>query len=42
MAKLQTPIKQSFEKVTEDLTEITKGLNAYSKAMEKVLYHPDT
>lgn len=36
LAKLQAPIKQSFDKVNEDLIEITKGLNAYSKALEKV------
>jgi len=35
MAKLQNPVKTSFEKVNDDLKEIHSGLNKYSKALEK-------
>ena len=36
LAKLQNPVKQSFDGVNNDLKEVYKGLNNYSKAMDKV------
>ncbi|OCL08718.1 hypothetical protein AOQ84DRAFT_363865 [Glonium stellatum] len=35
LAKLQTPVKQSFDKVNDDLKKIHSGLNKYSKALDK-------
>jgi hypothetical protein len=35
MAKLKQPVKQSFDKLDEDLKEVNKGLNQYSKALDK-------
>lgn len=34
LAKLQTPVKQSFSKLEEDLKEVNKGMNAYQKALK--------
>lgn len=36
LAKLQTPVKQGFENVNNDLKEVYKGLGNYSKALDKV------
>ncbi|MCJ1360409.1 MAG: hypothetical protein MMC33_010414 [Icmadophila ericetorum] len=35
LAKLQNPIRQSFENVNGDLKEVYRGLGNYSKALEK-------
>ncbi|KAK0327338.1 hypothetical protein LTR82_002101 [Friedmanniomyces endolithicus] len=35
IAKLKGPIRQSFEKVEEDLKEVNKGLNGYQKAWKE-------
>lgn len=35
MAKLKQPVKQSFEKLDDDLKEVNKGLNQYQKALDK-------
>jgi len=35
MAKLQNPVKQSFDKVNDDLKDIHSGLGKYAKAIEK-------
>ena len=35
MAKLKQPVKQSFDKLDDDLREVNKGLNQYSKALDK-------
>ena len=37
LAKLQNPVKQSFDGVNNDLKEVYKGLNNYSKALDKVV-----
>lgn len=37
LAKLQNPVKQSFDNVNNDLKEIYKGLGNYSKALDKVI-----
>lgn len=37
MAKLQNPIKQGFEQVTEDLKKIYSGQSKYGRALDKVL-----
>lgn len=34
LAKLQNPVKQSFNKVEEDLKEVNRGVNAYNKALK--------
>lgn len=36
LAKLQAPVKQSFEKVNEDLKEVHQALGKYGKALDKV------
>ena len=36
LAKLQNPVKQSFEAVNSDLKDVYKGLGNYSKALDKV------
>lgn len=36
LAKLQNPIRQSFESVNNDLKEVYKGLGNYSKALDRV------
>lgn len=36
LAKLQNPVRQSFESVNNDLKEVYKGLGNYSKALDKV------
>ena len=36
LAKLQTPVKASFEAVNSDLKEVYKALGNYSKALDKV------
>ena len=36
LAKLQNPIKQSFEAVTSDLKDVHKGQSKYQKALESV------
>lgn len=36
MAKLQTPAKQSFDKINEDLKEVHQALGKYGKALDKV------
>ncbi|KAF2091224.1 putative regulator of gluconeogenesis Rmd5 [Saccharata proteae CBS 121410] len=35
LAKLQTPMKQSFDKVSDDLKEVYKANNSYGKALDK-------
>ena len=40
MAKLKTPMKNSFEKVNSDLKEVYSALNKYSKALDKVSLSP--
>lgn len=35
IAKLKQPVKQSFDKLDDDLKEVNKGLNQYSKALDK-------
>ena len=37
LAKLQNPIKQGFDRVTEDLKKVYAGHNKYGKALDKVL-----
>ncbi|KAK5121269.1 hypothetical protein LTR85_005435 [Meristemomyces frigidus] len=34
MAKLKNPVKQSFDKIEDDLKEVNKGLNQYQKALK--------
>ncbi|TKA33352.1 hypothetical protein B0A50_00905 [Salinomyces thailandicus] len=34
MAKLKNPVKQSFDRIEEDLKEVNKGLNQYQKALK--------
>ncbi|KAI5359452.1 putative Zinc finger, RING/FYVE/PHD-type, CRA domain, CTLH/CRA to LisH motif domain, Fyv10 family [Septoria linicola] len=34
LAKLSNPVKQSFTKVEEDLKEVNRGINQYSKALK--------
>ena len=36
LAKLQNPVKQSFEVINSDLKDVYKGLGNYSKALDKV------
>ena len=36
LAKLQTPMKHSFDKVNEDLKEVHQALGKYGKALDKV------
>lgn len=36
LAKLQTPVNASLEKINSDLKPIYKALSAYSKALDKV------
>lgn len=36
LAKLQTPIKQSFEAIKSDLQDVYNGLGNYAKVLEKV------
>ena len=36
LAKLQNPVKQSFEAIQSDLKDVYKGLANYSKALDKV------
>lgn len=36
LAKLQNPVKQSFEAINSDLKDVYKGLGNYSKALDKV------
>jgi hypothetical protein len=38
LAKLQNPVKQSFDQLTNDLKEVYKGLGNYSKALDKVAH----
>lgn len=40
LAKLQTPVKQSFDKVNSDLKEVYNCLGDYSKALGRVLRTP--
>lgn len=35
VAKLKQPVKQSFDKLDDDLKEVNKGLNQYQKALDK-------
>ncbi|KAI7691924.1 hypothetical protein KC322_g11119, partial [Hortaea werneckii] len=35
VAKLKQPVKQSFDKIEEDLKEVNKGLNQYQKALKE-------
>jgi len=37
LAKLQNPVKQSFDQLNNDLKEVYKGLGNYSKALDKVV-----
>ncbi|KAK5109344.1 hypothetical protein LTR62_007113 [Meristemomyces frigidus] len=34
MAKLKAPLKQSFDRIDDDLKEVNKGLNQYNKALK--------
>ena len=36
LAKLQNPVKQSFEAINSDLKDIYKAMGNYSKALDKV------
>ena len=36
LAKLQNPVKQSFEAINSDLKDVYKALGNYSKAIDKV------
>lgn len=36
MAKLQNPVKSSFDTISESLKESHSGLNKYSKVLDKV------
>ena len=36
LAKLQNPVKQSFDAIQSDLKDVYKGLGNYSKALDKV------
>ncbi|KAF2721314.1 hypothetical protein K431DRAFT_224429 [Polychaeton citri CBS 116435] len=36
MAKMKQPLKQSFDKVEEDLKDVNKGLNQYQKALKEI------
>lgn len=36
LAKLQNPVKQSFDAINSDLKEVYKGLGNYGKALDKV------
>ena len=36
LAKLQNPVKQSFEAINSDLKEVYKSLGNYGKALDKV------
>ena len=36
LAKLQNPIKSSFDSINDNLKETHSGLNKYSKALDKV------
>ena len=36
LAKLQNPVKQSFEAINSDLKDVYKSLGNYSKALDKV------
>ena len=36
LAKLQNPVKQSFEAINSDLKDVYKALGNYSKALDKV------
>jgi hypothetical protein len=36
MAKLQNPVKQGFDKVTDDLKRVYAGHNKYGKALDRV------
>jgi hypothetical protein len=40
LAKLQNPVKQSFEKINEDLKETHSSIGKYQKALDKVSDHP--
>jgi hypothetical protein len=36
MAKLQTPVKSSFDSINDSLKETHSGLNKYTKSLDKV------
>jgi hypothetical protein len=36
LAKLQNPVKQSFDAIRSDLQEVYNGLGNYAKVLEKV------
>lgn len=36
MAKLKNPMKQSFDKLNQDVKELHSAINNYSKALDKV------
>jgi len=38
LAKLQNPVKTSFDAINDDLKETYSGLNKYTKALDKVNY----
>lgn len=40
MAKLQNPVKSSFDSINESLKESHSSLNKYSKALDKVSRRP--
>lgn len=40
MAKLQNPVKSSFDSINESLKESHSSLNKYSKALDKVSRQP--
>lgn len=38
LAKLQNPIKSTFDSINDNLKETHSGLNKFSKALDKVAY----
>jgi hypothetical protein len=38
LAKLQNPVKSSFDSINDSLKETHSGLNKYTKALDKVCY----
>jgi hypothetical protein len=40
LVKLQTPVMQGFDRVTEDLKKVYASYNKYAKALDKVPFDP--
>lgn len=38
MTRLQNPVKQKFDAITNDLKEVTKAQKAFGKSLDKVCY----